>query len=263
MREPIPATPTTSPRRLIEPDSLFIADIAMAVRAGASPVTAAIWLGVSAKQFHRWRSTMGEPYDSLRSALAAARAHLQVKLQAEVAKRNPGRALKNLNGGSHHRDADDESHPRLYQKTGATFLGKRLPSILARISDDTITDLSPLEQAAKSWRDAMIDHLGGLDAITPPQRTLLATACGSWILLSTLDSYCFELAATGGLVSRKHRQAFPVVEQRARLADSLVRQLQTLGIDRKAPPVQTLAEIIDAAKTAHANGNGAFNGNAH
>lgn len=52
----------------------------------------------------------------------------------------------------------------------------------------------------------------------------------------------FELAGSDVLASRKHRRLFPVVEQRMRIADSLARQLQALGLER----VQ--ASLLSAAK---------------
>jgi hypothetical protein len=52
-------------------------------------------------------------------------------------------------------------------------------------------------------------------------------------LLSTVDAYLMELSSTTGVVNRKHRAAFAIVEQRARLADSLVRQLQALGLEKQ------------------------------
>lgn len=91
---PAPAISLLPGRKLTEPDDQFIHDIATAVRAGARPLTAAQWLGVSRKQWRTWKQRTGEPYDTLRAQVRAALAHLETKLQADLAKRSPGAALR-------------------------------------------------------------------------------------------------------------------------------------------------------------------------
>lgn len=71
-------------------------------------------------------------------------------------------------------------------------------------------------------------------------------------LLYSLDRYLGELAAQGGLVSRKHRRAFPVVADRARLADSLVRQLAALGLERRERPPLDLGAYLATRYSAEA-----------
>jgi hypothetical protein len=229
---PAPAVSLLPGRKLTEPDDQFIRDIASAIRAGARPLTAAQWLGVSRKQWRMWKQRTGEPYDSLRAQVRAALAHLETKLQADLAKRSPGAALRGLR---RIRDEEPDEAPREYHQSGMHGLRKQLPHILTRISDDTLAphDLSPFEATARQWRESVITDLGGHDALTTTKLALINTAVGSWLLLSTVDSYLMELASTTGVVNRKHRAAFAIVEQRARLADSLVRQLQALGLEKQ------------------------------
>src|SRR3989442_10553304 len=68
----------------------------MAIRAGARPVAAARWLGVRKNTWKNWRLRQGEPYDTLRERMRGAVAHLEVKLLADLAKKSPGAALKQL-----------------------------------------------------------------------------------------------------------------------------------------------------------------------
>ena len=77
MREPVPAVepslpppaPSLLPRKgLREPDEKFIADLAQVIRAGARPMTGALWLGVSRPTWRKWRQRSGEPYDQDRTA---------------------------------------------------------------------------------------------------------------------------------------------------------------------------------------------------
>jgi hypothetical protein len=69
-------------------------------------------------------------------------------------------------------------------------------------------------------------------------------ALGTKIVLDSLDRYLFELAGLGGLVNRRNRRAYSIVADRMRVADSLTRQLQALGLDRvERPPVDLTAYL--------------------
>ena len=64
------------------------------------------------------------------------------------------------------------------------------------------------------------------------------------ILLASLDAYLFALAARDGLANRRSRRAFAIVADRMRVADSLTRQLQALGLERHAKPMPSLNEYL-------------------
>lgn len=56
-------------------------------------------------------------------------------------------------------------------------------------------------------------------------------------------------------MSRKHRKLFAVVAQRARLADSLTKQLLALRLDRAAPKPLDLNTYIAAKYGSSENGD--------
>jgi hypothetical protein len=63
--------------------------------------------------------------------------------------------------------------------------------------------------------------------------------------LSSLDAFLFQLASSGrGMVNRRARHAFPIVHDRMRVADSLVKQLATLGLDRVERPPVDLSQYL-------------------
>jgi hypothetical protein len=240
---PAPAVSLLPGRKITEPDKQFVTDIAKCVRSGVRPLVAAQWLGVGRKQWKLWRQRTGGLYDELRDAVRSATAHLEVKLMADLAKKSPGAALKGLR-----RIADDEPEPesRPYHQHGLHTVKRALPFLLERVNDTAIpdADLSPVEHAARQWRESVISDLGGRDAITTIKLALLDACVGSWIVLSSVDAYLFEMAAADGLVSRKYRKLHAVVEQRARLADSLTKQLLALGLERAAPKLASLDEYV-------------------
>jgi hypothetical protein len=226
-----------------EPDAQFIRDIASCIRAGSRPLTAARWLGCSRKQWKRWRERRGGVFDELYDAVQGALLHLEMKLRADLAKRSPAQALKGLRPL---RDDDPEPESRVYHQSGLHTLKKNFPYVLDRIRDDTVatSDLSSLEAAARQWRENVISDLGGRDALTTTKLALVNATLGSWLLLSTIDAYLMELAGSTGVVNRRTRSVFAVVEQRARTADSLLRQLLALGLDRVSPPPLSLDQYV-------------------
>jgi len=253
---PPPAVSLSPERKLSEPDAQFVKDIATCIGAGTRPLTAALWLGATRRQWRAWKHRRGELYDSLRHAVRAATAHLEMRLQADLAKRSPAQALRGLRPI---RDDDPEQPAsRSYHASGLYALKRQLPHVLTRIADDTIApdDLSPLEATARQWRDDVIRDLGGVAAITTTKMALLNAATGSMIIQSSIDSYLFALAGTDGLASRKHRRLFPVVEQRMRIADSLTRQLQALGLDRAKTNATDLQQYIAEKYGGNADNRG-------
>src|SRR5439155_17529281 len=107
-----------------------------------------------------------------------------------------------------------------------------------------ITDLTPVESAAREWKENVISDCGGTNAITTTRMALITACTGSWIILNTIDRYILDLAATEGLTSRKHRKAWPVVETRARLAESFARQLALIGLEKQSAPPMDLNRYI-------------------
>ena len=255
MREPVPLDetaieqtsdtpppPLAAPMR--EPTERFIHDVTLAIRNGASPSVASEWCGISRSVFKRWL----KKHDGLRTAVRQATAHLKVRLQTDLAKRSPEKALRRL--GAREEQADEgrrySQEARPYTLSGATIVAKAAPFLVERVNDDSVpTDaLSPVEQAARALRHEMLADLGGTQHVSAAKRALLDSIMGSWIIAQSLDACLFRMAADDGLVSRKHRRAFPLVEQRMRVIDSLGRQLESLGLDRaKSTPTDLNAYI--------------------
>jgi len=240
---PAPANALLPGRKLKEPDSTFARDLGIIIRNGVRPQVAAAYLGVGTKQWKLWRARSGGVYDELRAAIRAATAHVEVKLMADLAQRSPGAALKGLRRV---RDDDEPEPSRRYDRSGVNTIKRALPHLLDRVNDPTITDLTPVEAVAREWKENVVRDCGGVAALTTTRMALITSAVGSLIMLSTIDRYIFDLAATEGLTSRKHRKAWPVVETRARLAESFARQLQMIGLDRVTAPAQDLNSYIAA-----------------
>jgi hypothetical protein len=115
---------------------------------------------------------------------------------------------------------------------------------------------SALAIAMKRFRDDLVGDLGG-----DPSRAQLAiveTAARTWLLLSSVDDW---LQRQPSIVHGVKRTVLPVVLQRQQLADSLLRHLTALGLERKAKPIESLEDYLRrraAEKAEKANGDGAL-----
>jgi hypothetical protein len=93
--------------------------------------------------------------------------------------------------------------------------------------------------AVKRFREDLERDLGG-----DPSRAQLAiieTAARTWLLLASVDDW---LQRQPSIVHGKRRTLLPVVSQRLQLADSLLRHLTALGLERRARPAPSLAELL-------------------
>ena len=145
---------------------------------------------------------------------------------------------------------------RPYTRSGLHVVSRALPHLTERVADASIAEdaLSPVERAARAWRRDVLADLGGLEVVSAARLALLDAVVGSVIVLHSLDAFLFQMASEQGLASRKYRRAFPIVADRMRVADSLARQLQVLGLERVPRPVPTLAEVLaQPAQTAPAD----------
>jgi len=93
-----------------------------------------------------------------------------------------------------------------------------------------------------AWQGNLIADLGGEENLSTQKRTLVDIATRTKLFLSHLDSWLIE---QGSLVNFKRRTVFPVLLQRMQLADSLMRNLAMLGLERQAKPVMNLAQYLE------------------
>jgi hypothetical protein len=137
---------------------------------------------------------------------------------------------------------------RQYLASGHLIVAKAAPYLVERVADLRVPDdaLTPVERTVRGWRAEILEDLGG-DTVSAAKRAILDAAVGSKIILSSLDAFLFQLASSGrGLVNRRGRYAYRIVHDRLRVADSLVKQLATLGLDRVERPPLDLGTYLSA-----------------
>jgi hypothetical protein len=126
---------------------------------------------------------------------------------------------------------------RTYRKTG-------LYSLMAKVSTRGLTALDQRSAGARAlleWRRELENDLGGPDALSAQQRTIVELACRVRLYLDSVDGYLMTLPA---LVNKRKRTAFPILLQRMQLSDQLARLLAQLGLQRLQRPTKSLAQYI-------------------
>ncbi len=102
-------------------------------------------------------------------------------------------------------------------------------------------------RALLAWRAELIADLGGEDAISTQQRTVVELAATTKLYVDSLDAWIME---HGNLVNARRRAALPVVKDRMQLADALVRYLTALGLQRRTKQVPDLGSYLAEKKSA-------------
>ena len=88
----------------------------------------------------------------------------------------------------------------------------------------------------------MLAALGG-DAISPQRKAIVDALVVDYLLLCSVDAF---IATMPSPINKSKRQLFPIITERARLADALTKRLQVLGLERlevsvSANPLAALA----------------------
>lgn len=118
-----------------------------------------------------------------------------------------------------------------------------LRSLRAAVRARGLAALDGRSRAARalgSWGRELLSDQGGEHA-SAAQKALVELAVRGRLLLDHVDAHLLERSS---LVERRGRRLLPLVEQRQRLAEHLVRILGTLGLERRARPVLPLNEYL-------------------
>ncbi len=102
-------------------------------------------------------------------------------------------------------------------------------------------------KAVTQWENQFIDAMGGPDVLSPQLETVCRMAARTRLLLEVVDGF---IATMESPIHRGKRALWPVIMQRQVLADALLRQLQAMGLERRAKRVPSVREYL-ASRTAN------------
>ena len=150
----------------------------------------------------------------------------------ESPKRGPGAPKSNKNARKH----------------GLSTMKKALKEL----GSSGIDKRTALGKALNAWRSELVADLGGTDALSAMQHSVLDTLIKTKVILDSVDGYILR---QGWIANMRKRAVWPIVRERQAIADSLVRQLQILGLERKAREVPSLRAYLEEkarqAPTSH------------
>ncbi len=107
--------------------------------------------------------------------------------------------------------------------------------------DGWVERLGEVGEALQAWRQAIVDDLGGDQAVSAMELSVIELATKTHLLLASVDRFLLEQKS---LINKSKRQLFPIVLQRQQLADALARYMGQLGLTRRARPTQTLQDYL-------------------
>ena len=91
------------------------------------------------------------------------------------------------------------------------------------------------------WKDQLVVDLGGNESLSAAKAGLIDVVARTKVLLDACDAWLLEQPS---IVNRKRKSLVAVATQRQVLADSLLRTLQALGLERVARPIKDLQTYI-------------------
>jgi len=128
--------------------------------------------------------------------------------------------------------------------TGRTHGLTTMKRAIKTLGNRAIDRRSKVGKALEAWRGELIADLGGQDTISAQQQTLIELAVRTKLLVDSIDAWLLQ---QGSLVNARKRTVYPVVLQRQQLADGLARYLSQLGLERRAKPAKSLAEVLSGS----------------
>lgn len=108
----------------------------------------------------------------------------------------------------------------------------------------TLDRRTRVSKALDQWRDELISDLGGSEQISTQQRAIINVAIKTKLLLDSVDAWLLQQPS---LINLRKRSVHPVVLQRQSLADSLIRAMVQLGLERKAKVLPSLTEYLNGS----------------
>ena len=115
---------------------------------------------------------------------------------------------------------------------------KRAVRVLSTRAVDRRTRIG---KALQAWRNELISDLGGIEHLSAAKLALIDSAVKTKLVLDSIEVWMLQQPS---LVSGRNRGVLPVVLHRNSLVGTLKGLLETLGLERRARKVPTLAEVF-------------------
>jgi hypothetical protein len=133
---------------------------------------------------------------------------------------------------------------REYQRHGL-YEAKR---ILSEYGKRAIDGRSATGRELARWIADVVADLGGEEALSAAQKTIIERAAIKRLLVNGIEAYLaeqLEKRGVGALINKRDRHAYRIVRDYAQLAESLARDLERLGLEKRKPPPEDLTAYLE------------------
>lgn len=124
-------------------------------------------------------------------------------------------------------------------RTDLHVLKRELKYLTAEERESWLQRLGAVGEELRKWKAALVADLGG-DPSTA-ELAIIELCTRSFLMLESVDKY---LLSVPSLVNRQKHRLFNVVLERETLANSLARNLERLGLKRRAKALPSLQEYL-------------------
>ena len=112
---------------------------------------------------------------------------------------------------------------------------------LSEFGQAAIDGRSALGRALADFRGEVERDLGGAENLSAQQHAVIDVLCRTKLLLDGVDNF---LLSQRSLINKRKRALLPIVRERTALAESYVRHLQMLGLEKRQPPAMDLQAYL-------------------
>lgn len=130
-------------------------------------------------------------------------------------------------------------HPHHVKRVSANALrkAKAATALFANANRPFVSGTTPAGYKHRTFVSQLAADLGGPEALSLAQRTMIDLAGRQMLLIDAVDAYVFN---AGIVINRGKRSVMPVIRERASLVEGLRSILKDLGLERQSRNVPDL-----------------------
>ena len=139
---------------------------------------------------------------------------------------------------------------RQHHNHGLTTLRNAVNELAAR-GLSAIDETTEVGQSLMVWRGELLQDLGGQDVLSTQELYVVDLICRLRLMVDSIDRWLLEQPT---LINKQRKQVYAAVRERTHMADSVVKNLETLGLKRRAKEVRLADYLRKGEPTTTTNG---------
>jgi hypothetical protein len=135
------------------------------------------------------------------------------------------------------RDRQLEEASRTKPRAGRQHHNHGLTTLRNAVNELAARGLSPIDEATETgqalaqWRSELVHDLGGEECLSTQERYIVELVTRLRLMLDSIDRWLLEQPA---FINKQRKQVYAAVRERTHMADSVVKNLEMLGLKRRA-----------------------------